>query len=82
MADLSTTWFCFFFMKDADLGKAADEVGGAEAETFQPMNVNFGLFPPLENAKGGRRAKADRKRLYTERAKAAFDQWLGARLAA
>jgi len=21
--------------------------GGAEAETFQPMNVNFGLFPPL-----------------------------------
>ena len=22
--------------------------GGADAETFQPMNVNFGLFPPLE----------------------------------
>ena len=21
--------------------------GGADAKTFQPMNVNFGLFPPL-----------------------------------
>src|ERR1700741_1423191 len=21
--------------------------GGADARTFQPMNVNFGLFPPL-----------------------------------
>ena len=21
--------------------------GGADATTFQPMNVNFGLFPPL-----------------------------------
>lgn len=49
--------------------------GGAEAETFQPMNVNFGLFPPVENARGGRRGKADRKRAYTERAKAALAGW-------
>lgn len=34
--------------------------GGAEAETFQPMNVNFGLFP-LGPAPGGRRGKAARK---------------------
>ncbi|MEA3033764.1 MAG: methylenetetrahydrofolate--tRNA-(uracil-5-)-methyltransferase, partial [Sphingomonadales bacterium] len=33
--------------------------GGAAAETYQPMNVNFGLFPPVE----GRSMKADRKRL-------------------
>ena len=49
--------------------------GGAEAETFQPMNVNFGLFPPLEDARKGRRGKADRKRMYTDRAKAALSHW-------
>ncbi|MEM1300447.1 MAG: methylenetetrahydrofolate--tRNA-(uracil(54)-C(5))-methyltransferase (FADH(2)-oxidizing) TrmFO [Pseudomonadota bacterium] len=51
--------------------------GGAEAETFQPMNVNFGLFPPLEDARRGRRGKQDRKRAYTERAKASFLDWRG-----
>ena len=52
--------------------------GGAEAETFQPMNVNFGLFPPLDDARGGRRGKQDRKRASTSRAKTALDAWLGA----
>ncbi|MDY6857957.1 MAG: methylenetetrahydrofolate--tRNA-(uracil(54)-C(5))-methyltransferase (FADH(2)-oxidizing) TrmFO, partial [Pseudomonadota bacterium] len=28
--------------------------GGADAKTFQPMNVNFGLFPPVEGLKAGR----------------------------
>jgi len=46
--------------------------GGAVAETFQPMNVNFGLMPPL----GERFRKADRKKAYTDRARAAFDRWL------
>ncbi|MGB0507943.1 MAG: methylenetetrahydrofolate--tRNA-(uracil(54)-C(5))-methyltransferase (FADH(2)-oxidizing) TrmFO [Pikeienuella sp.] len=51
--------------------------GGAEAETFQPMNVNFGLFPPLpDTARKGRRGKADRKKMYTERAKESFTAWL------
>jgi methylenetetrahydrofolate--tRNA-(uracil-5-)-methyltransferase len=49
--------------------------GGAEAKTFQPMNVNFGLFPPID-AKGGRRGRKDRYRAYTDRAKAAFREWL------
>ena len=53
--------------------------GGADAETFQPMNVNFGLMPPLT---GPRTKKADRKKLYTERARAAFDAWLLATKAA
>ncbi|RMD46355.1 MAG: methylenetetrahydrofolate--tRNA-(uracil(54)-C(5))-methyltransferase (FADH(2)-oxidizing) TrmFO [Alphaproteobacteria bacterium] len=57
--------------------------GGAEAETFQPMNINFGLFPPLEGARGGRRGRRERYALYTARAKAAFRAWLeGARVAA
>ncbi|MFB2531822.1 methylenetetrahydrofolate--tRNA-(uracil(54)-C(5))-methyltransferase (FADH(2)-oxidizing) TrmFO [Paracoccus sp. p4-l81] len=49
--------------------------GGADAKTFQPMNVNFGLFPPIE-AKGGRRGRKDRYKAYTDRAKDDFSQWL------
>ncbi|MBV0890434.1 methylenetetrahydrofolate--tRNA-(uracil(54)-C(5))-methyltransferase (FADH(2)-oxidizing) TrmFO [Paracoccus sp. Z118] len=49
--------------------------GGADAKTFQPMNVNFGLFPPVE-AKGGRRGRAARYPAYTERAKQDFNAWL------
>jgi methylenetetrahydrofolate--tRNA-(uracil-5-)-methyltransferase len=53
--------------------------GGAAAENFQPMNVNFGLFPPLE----GRQPKGrERKRAYTARALADFDAWLGVDMAA
>lgn len=49
--------------------------GGAEAKTFQPMNVNFGLFPPID-AKGGRKGRKDRYKAYTDRAKGAFAAWL------
>ena len=49
--------------------------GGAEAKTFQPMNVNFGLFPPID-AKGGRRGRKDRYPAYTSRAKDDFRAWL------
>ena len=45
--------------------------GDAEADTFQPMNVNFGLFPPLHDVK-----KKQRKEAYTSRAKADFGTWL------
>ncbi len=48
--------------------------GGADASTYQPMNVNFGLFPPLNLE--GKSKKADRKRLYTTRAREALDGWL------
>lgn len=52
--------------------------GGADAKTFQPMNVNFGLFPPLEGTgiKGGRRNRKDRYKAYTDRAKADWTAWL------
>jgi methylenetetrahydrofolate--tRNA-(uracil-5-)-methyltransferase len=49
--------------------------GGADARTFQPMNVNFGLFPPVE-ARAGRRGRKDRYLAYTERAKVSFATWL------
>ncbi len=50
--------------------------GGAEAKTFQPMNVNFGLFPPVEGLRGGRRGRKDRYKAYTDRAKADWQAWL------
>jgi methylenetetrahydrofolate--tRNA-(uracil-5-)-methyltransferase len=46
--------------------------GGANAETFQPMNVNFGLMPSLE----GRHKRADRKKAYTDRARKKLREWL------
>ncbi len=52
--------------------------GGAEAETFQPMNVNFGLFPEIADAKGGR----DRKFAYTQRAKRDLEVWIKEKLTA
>ncbi|HYK81466.1 MAG TPA: methylenetetrahydrofolate--tRNA-(uracil(54)-C(5))-methyltransferase (FADH(2)-oxidizing) TrmFO [Micropepsaceae bacterium] len=51
---------------------------GADAQTFQPMNVNFGLFPPLETDTRGR----DRKKLMAHRALADLGLWLGHRAAA
>jgi methylenetetrahydrofolate--tRNA-(uracil-5-)-methyltransferase len=47
---------------------------GADAETFQPMNINFGLFPPVDAPPriGGR----ERKKLYTRRALVDFDLWI------
>jgi methylenetetrahydrofolate--tRNA-(uracil-5-)-methyltransferase len=51
--------------------------GGAEAETFQPMNVNFGLFPPLtERQPNGKELHGkDRKRAFTSRALRDLQTW-------
>ena len=46
--------------------------GDAVAETYQPMNVNFGLFPPFADAV----KKKARKEAYTERAKADLAEWM------
>ena len=50
-------------------------LGGADAKTFQPMNINFGLFPPVE-AKTGRKNRPVRYKMYTDRAKENFTDWL------
>jgi len=50
--------------------------GGADAKTFQPMNVNFGLFPPLDGVKSGRRGRKERYKGYTDRAKVDWQAWL------
>ncbi len=56
----------------------------AAAETFQPMNISFGLFPPLAAGEAesilGKHDKRDpraRKLAMTSRAKKALEQWVG-----
>jgi methylenetetrahydrofolate--tRNA-(uracil-5-)-methyltransferase len=54
--------------------------GGADARTFQPMNVNFGLFPdppPGKKIKG-----KDRKQVLARRALQDLEDWLGKKAAA
>jgi methylenetetrahydrofolate--tRNA-(uracil-5-)-methyltransferase len=52
---------------------------GADAATFQPMNINFGLFPPVDETRVRGR---DRKRLMAHRALADLELWLGRKAAA
>ncbi|MFM8800582.1 MAG: methylenetetrahydrofolate--tRNA-(uracil(54)-C(5))-methyltransferase (FADH(2)-oxidizing) TrmFO [Tagaea sp.] len=47
--------------------------GGGDDKTFQPMNCNFGLFPPLAQST----RKTDRKKAYAHRARADLLAWLG-----
>ena len=57
--------------------------GGAMADSFQPMNVNFGLFPPMEpvitpNGKKRYLKGRDRKAAYAERALQMMQDWIAA----
>ena len=58
--------------------------GGADSGTFQPMNINFGLLPPLAademfqitpNGKKKKLKGKDKKKALTTRALRAFDEW-------
>lgn len=58
--------------KDTALGALLNHITGeANAETFQPMNINYGLFPPVESKKKG----LDKKALFSERALNALGRW-------
>ncbi|SFS54396.1 FADH(2)-oxidizing methylenetetrahydrofolate--tRNA-(uracil(54)-C(5))-methyltransferase TrmFO [Marininema halotolerans] len=54
------------------LGSLARYITTANPENFQPMNANFGLFPPLPQKV---REKRERNRQYGERALQAIDQF-------
>jgi len=56
--------------------------GGAMSETYQPMNVNFGLFPPLDTddlPKKQRPRGRDRKKVISDRALLDLATWRAAR---
>ncbi len=58
--------------------------GEAIADSFQPMNVNFGLFPPIEGAQKGKEQRGKeqrgraRKAALAARARASFAGWAAA----
>lgn len=54
------------------LGALLHHITNADVRHFQPMNVNYGLFPALES----RVKKKDRKLLLAERALEALEGWL------
>jgi methylenetetrahydrofolate--tRNA-(uracil-5-)-methyltransferase len=54
-------------------GALIHHITNADQKTFQPMNVNFGLFPPLP----GKTRKRDRGTQYSERALTAIQEWTG-----
>jgi len=55
------------------LGALISHLVGSDAENFQPMNVNYGLFPPLEGKK--LRKRADRRLALAERALGDLEVW-------
>ena len=62
---------------DTAIGSLVNHItGGANAKTFQPMNINFGLFPTIDGVKGGRKGRVERYRAYTQRAKSSWSNWL------
>ncbi len=58
------------FPLDTGLGAHGHYIATAEAKTFQPMNINFGLLPPLEQRIRDKRLK---NRTIAERALASLE---------
>jgi methylenetetrahydrofolate--tRNA-(uracil-5-)-methyltransferase len=62
------------------IGSLLNYLQSAEAGTFQPMNVNIGIFPKIETPPGhGRRkkiGKPERSMLYAERSREALEKFL------
>jgi len=56
----------------------ADDGG---ARSYQPMNINFGLFPPLDVRFRGKDKAREKKLAFTARAKADFELWLAGKAA-
>jgi methylenetetrahydrofolate--tRNA-(uracil-5-)-methyltransferase len=54
------------------LGALLAHLSDSSPENFQPMNVNYGLFPPLE---GARKKRADRRLAMADRALEALEPW-------
>ncbi len=58
------------------LGALVRYIVDADPETFQPMHVNFGIFPTLPD-EGRRLSRKDRRKAQAERALQDLDAWIG-----
>ncbi len=62
----------FTFPKTTALGALSSHISNDLSPNFQPMNINFGLLPPLE---GKKRRKRERILAYVERARQDLKEW-------
>jgi len=65
--------------RDTAIGSLLAHITGeANAETFQPMNINFGLMPTMDvrNERGKRVKGIEKKKAMAKRALDAMDEWL------
>ncbi len=53
------------------IGSLLSYIIGSDSRDFQPMSINFGLFPPLK----GKISKKERKRRLAERALETLEEW-------
>ncbi len=60
--------------KHSAMGSLLNAITEAK-EHFQPTNINFGLFPPIEKPVGKKLSKETRRDMIIERAKQSFDIW-------
>ena len=58
--------------QETALGAMLYHITQSDSKDFQPMNINFGIFPPLDVRQKG----SERKKLYTGRALAALNGWM------
>lgn len=61
------------FSQYTALGSQSYYISNTNERDFQPMNTNFGIFPPLDF----KHHKKDRKSLYAKRSLEAIDQMIG-----
>lgn len=63
--------------EETAFGAMLRHVTEGNADTFQPMNINFGLFPEIVH-EGKKKKGRDKKELYAARALEALSGWLEA----
>jgi methylenetetrahydrofolate--tRNA-(uracil-5-)-methyltransferase len=54
------------------IGALVNYITHSQASPFQPMNINFGLFPPLTGKARGR----EKRRLLAKRASEEMEKWI------
>ncbi|MGB4106311.1 MAG: methylenetetrahydrofolate--tRNA-(uracil(54)-C(5))-methyltransferase (FADH(2)-oxidizing) TrmFO [Alphaproteobacteria bacterium] len=66
-----------FPAKTTAMGSLLNHItGGANADTFQPMNINFGLFPPMDGKFKGKLGGREKRKLLSSRALADLENYL------
>ncbi len=62
--------------EDTAMGALLGHISGTHIQSFQPMNINFGLLPTAPKRDGKRRLKkSERRRMVSDKALASLQAW-------